>query len=542
MYTIATADGQDTGIATLVSAKQGVFLTASHVVANVSSLKIKRGNKTYSFEVLLRGNNIQRATEDWAIIQVTDDTWKDELPLPDLDLVYDLPNAPEFQQAVLLTRGGSFSGLSAGKIGENHDSGQLCSLDSVILVETSRYDKGFSGAPVYLSMQGKTGVFAITSRFETTFDDPDNAETVQLFARISKQIEENEGGLGQPIDINVLRDIIKDKIFVKILPVKCVFDQILLQEERKEKINSMDDGQDVQDVVSSINIVASTIGDVRVRREKVVFTVNLITQSSFSIVGIVKILGSYFQHFGGFSPQDISTSMPLFLGIVQASQKAAAEALPQSYLDAYLAASNIPPEAPGPGEFRVQPSSLSAPGAGNIVETFVSGNDQWLYDAALERIQFDVSSLPPSTLPKDQEISLGSEFSAYLADDELRNQMSDETRSILTAAATSYLARGLNGAGLWADSGGGRLRKEAVWNAMANLGRVLQHGGVVVGGDGSEVRTLGEKFADAAVTFPGDIHLRNRDSVFDRMILPGLPSRDSLAIGRDTLAPTIGVP
>ncbi|MQV32042.1 hypothetical protein GHK47_02765 [Sinorhizobium meliloti] len=541
MHTIVTVGGEDVGIATLVSAKQGIFVTASHVVSNVSSLKIKRGNRTFSFAVLLRGNNIQRATEDWAIVQITDGTWKDELPLPDLDLVYDLPNAAEFQQAVLLTRGGSFSGLSAGRIGENHDSGQLCSLDSVILVETSRYDKGFSGAPVFLSMPGKIGVFAITSRFETTFDNPDNAETVQLFARISKKIESNEGA-GKEIDINVLRDVIKDKIFVKILPIKCIFDQILLQEEMKQRINTMDDGQDVQDVVSSIRLVANAVSDVRVRREKVVFTVNMITQSNFSIVGIVKILGSYFQYFGGFNPQDISTSMPLFLGIVEASQKAAAEALPQSYLDAYITASNIPPEAPGPEEFRVQPTGLSAPGAGNIVETFVSGNDQWLYDAALERIQFDVSSLPPSTLPKDQEISLGSEFSVYLTNDELRSQMSGETRSILTAAATAYLARGLNGAELWKDSGGGLLRKEAVWNAMANLGTVLQHGGVVLEGGGSEVRTLGEKFADAAVTFPGDIHLRNRDSVFDRMIIPGLPSRDSLSTGRDTPAPSIGVP
>lgn len=534
VFTIVTESGEGAGIATLVSAKQGIFVTASHVVASVNSRKIKSGDKTFPLRVLLRGNNIQRATEDWAIIQVTDENWKDELPLPDLDLVYDLPNAAEFPQAVLLTRAGGFAGFSAGRIGEDHDSGKLCGLESVILVETSRYDKGFSGAPAFLPVEGKTGVFAITSRFETTFDNPDNTETVQLFARISKQIENNEAN-GQPIDINVLRDLIKDKVFVKILPIKCIFDQILLLEEQKQKMNPMDDGQDVAEAISYIDSVAVNDADIQVRRKKVVYTVNIITRSNFSIVGIVKILGSFFSHFGEFSQQDIATSMPLFMGIVTASQKANAQALPQSYLDAYVAAANIPPALPGPSEFDVQPTSSPADGAGRIIESFVNSNDQWIYDPDLERIQFDVSSLPPSTLPQEQEISLGSEFSAYLTDDKLRNEMSDATRDIIIAAATAYLARGLNGAELWTDSGEGRLRKEAVWNAMANLGTVLQHG--VAGGENSDVRTLGEKFADAAVTFPGDIQLRNPRRPFDMIVPGGVPSWDNVTTGMGTGGP-----
>lgn len=538
VYPIVTEGGEGAGIATLVSARQGIFVTASHVVANVNSLKVKTRANTYSFTVLLRGNNIQRTTEDWAIIQVTDDNWKDELPLPDLDLVYDLPNAAEFAQAVLLTRAGSFAGFSAGRIGEDHDSGKLCGLDSVILVETSRYDKGFSGAPVFLPGESKRGVFAITSRFETTFDNPDNSETVQLFAKISRQIENEEGRHGLPIE--VLRDLIKDKIFVKALPIKCIFDQILLRDEQKQKLNSMDDGQDVGEVISYIDSVAAIDTDIQVRRTKVIYTVNIITRSNFSIVGIVRLLGSYFYHFGDFSQQDIATSMPLFMGIITASQKANAEALPQSYLDAYIAAANIAPAPPGSTEFDVQPTSSSADGAGGVVESFVSGNDQWIYDPDLERIQFDVSSLPPSTLPQEQEISLGSEFSAYLTDDELRNKMSDETRYIITAAATAYLARGLNGAELWTDSGGGRLRKEAVWNAMANLGTVLQHGGLA-GGENSDVKTLGEKFADAASTFPGDIRLRNPRRSFD-MIAPGVPSWNNVTTGAGGPLGPIGVP
>lgn len=463
VYRIVSADGQEQGVATLLNDKRGVFLTASHVVLNAQNQRISREGKQYKFKVLVRGNNIASAIDDWAILQVTDENWSVQLPLPSLNLVYDLPDASEFPDAVFLTSPETSSGFSAARWSEDQDSTTACNTDSVILAQTSKYDKGYSGAAVYVSSARKKGVFAITSRFMLE-GGVEDSETAQFFARISKQIEREKTDDG-PIPANVIRETIKSNVYIKILPIKCIIDQILIKSELKEKIFTTDDNPVVIDIGSYIVDIKNASLDAKTRKKKLVHTINAMTGSALSLVGIIKILDKFAEAFGKPDVTSMSLSYQLFVGISSASEKVYAANLPVAYMEAYGLMASA-------SDF--SPVILPSGGASQSLENFIEKNDAWLYTPQLKKIQFDVSSLPSSSLSSEVQVKLGQEFGGLLEDSDIANEMSPETKNIFAKSAIVFLARGLNGASL-ADEGKSAASKKMVWDGLAKLGGALKY-------------------------------------------------------------------
>ncbi|MBY3474086.1 trypsin-like peptidase domain-containing protein [Rhizobium laguerreae] len=471
VYTVVSSGGSAVGIATLINSRKGIFLTASHVVSSANTMLIKRGDIEVKFQVLLRGNNIAKSVEDWAILQADEDAWRAHTLRAPLNLIYDLPDGSDLGSAIVLSGPDRSSTFAASKINQSQNGVEPCSVDSVILAQTARYDKGFSGASVFVRA-AKKGILAITSRFETD-GDPQDSETIQLFAKVSKDIEEERGSDG-PINSNVLREILKDKIYIKMVPVKCIIDQIIAQDTSRTKIFTTEDSRELDDIQQSISQFMPENLPEKDRQTKLIEITNALGRLNISVIGVMQVLDRYVATFkDSRDPLDI-VKLLLFASITENSQRIYAYHLPAAYVRATNTVAHdgpIPPLIPYIQPTAV-PSSVDSNG-GNLLETFVKKNAQWAYEAGVERVRFDISSLPKSALSASQSIEVGNRLSYLLDNQELRRQMTPETKSLLEKSAVIYLANGLNDAPIYQKTDLMIVQNADTLTAMSNLGNVL---------------------------------------------------------------------
>ncbi|TAV98444.1 hypothetical protein ELI24_08620 [Rhizobium ruizarguesonis] len=504
VFTVVNTGGSAEGIATLINSRKGIFLTASHVVLNANTKFIKRGDIEVKFRVLLRGNNIARSVEDWAILQADANAWRAHTLHAPLNLIYDLPDGSDLGSAIILSGPDRSSTFAASRFNLSQNDIEPCSVDSIILAQTARYDKGFSGASVFVRA-AKKGIVAITSRFETD-GDPRDSETIQLFAKVSKDIEEEQGRDG-PINSNVLRDILRDKIYIKMVPVKCIIDQIIAQDTSRTKIFDTEDSPELNDIQQSISQFMPENLPESNRQTKLIEITNALGRLNISVIGIMQVLDRYVATFkDSTDPLDI-VKLVLFASITENSQRIYAYHLPAAYISATT--NIVVPSAgfPDPSPPDPSPPGASPPGlrpfpdnagisdqstarlapplipyiqptvgpssGGNILETFVEKNAQWAYEPGVERVKFDISSLPQSALSASESIKVGNRLADLLKNQELTDLMTPETKTLLEKSAVIYLANGLNDAPIYQETALVIVPNADTLGAMSNLGSVL---------------------------------------------------------------------
>ncbi|WP_197486921.1 hypothetical protein, partial [Rhizobium bangladeshense] len=469
VYSIVNGNDSAEGMATLINAERGIFLTASHVVSNANTMFIRRGNIKVKFKVLLRGNNIARAVEDWALIQADPNDWKPYNIRQPLNLIYDLPNAADLTNGVILSAPNKSSNFAASQWAEGQDGVQPCTVDSVILAQTAKYDKGFSGAAVYVRA-AKRGVFAITSRFQTD-GTPADSETIQLFAKVSKAIQEERGD-DSPIDFDVLRDLLKDHIFVKMVPVKCIIDQIIAQDTLRTRMFETEESAQVEAIETAItNYMPESVAD-KDRLAKVLEIMNAIGRlDNFSVVNALQVLDTFVRTFKNSKKTMDEVKFLLFASITQKSQTIYAYNLPAAYIRASTVETG---EALPVLVSNIVPSTSGMPAeASGVVKDFVDRNASWKLDTTATHVNFDTASLPSTDLRPEENLAVGTAISKILSDNKLKEIMTPETKALVQGSAVIYLANGLNNAPLLDESKVLATSDDATLNAMATLGQVL---------------------------------------------------------------------
>lgn len=469
VYSVVTETDEEEGVATLLNDKSGLFITASHVVLNPKDLRIRVGDKLFDFSVVLRGSNILRTVEDWALIQITDQNWIDQLPLPSQRLVYDLPGSAEMRDSSIITSDKSSGAIVANEIPVDLDGSIACDTDSIILAQTSHYDKGNSGAPVYIASDSKKGVFAITSRFAADTAE-DNSETIQLFAKLSKQIEDGKPDEG-PINVQVLRDLLKNSIYIKLLPIKCIVDEIDSHKELKSKLFSMDIDQSTQDVLQYIPSIKTPGLEDKVRNRKLINTLNAINGAGFDLISMLRVIDKFASSYEPMKNEELFISLPLYDGIARASSRINASTLPIAYIKAYNTVADI------------DTGSLLAPITGQggtsstlkyAVKSFVDHNDQWVYSPTQDKVQFDLTGIAHSAFPPTTELSIGNTLGNLLDDPEIAKLMTPETKEIIADTAVVHLTSGLNGASLSNAEGTADLSTAPALQGFSRLAAVIR--------------------------------------------------------------------
>jgi hypothetical protein len=215
------------GTAFLVDAKRALFLTARHNL-NSSTLRIKRKNfPSYKFKKIASGSNTHLVTEDWALLQAAVANPEVGLyPLPDAQLIYNRPSGTKLTQSVVLGSSNFTLQVGAVKWAEEEIAFGVCRDADVALMEVSSYDKGYSGAPVY--SPNMCGVLGVTSRFAVPeeVDDKTRARLIKYFWKYSDKSNPAEGDdISKQYDL--IRELLKDKMYVKIVPSSCIVDRLI---------------------------------------------------------------------------------------------------------------------------------------------------------------------------------------------------------------------------------------------------------------------------------------------------------------------------
>ncbi|RWN62420.1 MAG: hypothetical protein EOS00_06895 [Mesorhizobium sp.] len=293
VFDIVNGSGTKQGSAILIDADQGLFLTALHFLGP-SSLRLKRDGEEKKFTRVLSGSNSNQLFEDWAIIT----TSTDELPRNAVHLVYDMPPALALADAKIINSAHSVGNISNVRWNDTIADGKECSGSGVTLLRIEDYDKGDSGSPVF--SKEECGVVGLTSRFVLKSDASDavEREVIALFEKFSANLP---AGFAEKIEdkptlegkIAVIRELLKEQIYVKIIPAKCVVDEIIEQTFVKKdavgvKVIEESNREEIKKIFDHMSAIDPT--DVH----KVDQFVRLVTKQSLSWTEIISMWNRYY--------------------------------------------------------------------------------------------------------------------------------------------------------------------------------------------------------------------------------------------------------
>ncbi|MEH6691263.1 MAG: hypothetical protein V7774_08775 [Pseudorhizobium pelagicum] len=418
------------------------------------------------FKVLLRGNSIARSVEDWAILRAEPDDWADASLQPDLPIIYDVPNATEIAGASILSGPYKSSNFAATEWNVSQEGS--CTTDTVILAKTANYDKGDSGAAVIIDRAQKRGVVAITSRFDTATAGSDS-ESIQLFSKLSRAIEQ-EQKIDSPIETTVLRELVKNLVFVKTVPIKCIVDQIISKDESLKSMFETEQSAVLEATIKAISDALPEDKPEKERSRKLLQVMNVLGRESFSIVAVMQIVDRFIEMSkASKNPLDV-IRMQIFNSILKSSERIYAYYLPTNYIKSRISTATAP-SIPPPSIFGIEASDVPKPiGA---AQHFLESNSEWTFDPTVTRLQFNVSSLSDANVGQAENLTIGNNISAILQDPELVALMEPWTKAELVDSAVQHLALGLNGVPVqgtsWLRLGGYELAA-----GVENLGRVLK--------------------------------------------------------------------
>lgn len=227
IFDIVDDSGTKFGTAVLIDTQQGLFLTALHFLGS-SKLKLKRDNQEWKFTRVMSGQNSANLYEDWAIITIGTDAALYE----GIHLIYDMPSPEALRKSAVYNSAQSVGNVGSVKWNETVQDGMACTGSGVSLLRLSDYDKGDSGSPIFSS--DECGVVGLTSRFilAENATDAQEKEVVELFEKFSENLPEaDEKRISDQASLEgkivVVRELLKNEMYVKMVPTKCVLDEVV---------------------------------------------------------------------------------------------------------------------------------------------------------------------------------------------------------------------------------------------------------------------------------------------------------------------------
>ncbi|HEV2505451.1 MAG TPA: hypothetical protein VGV39_20410 [Mesorhizobium sp.] len=227
VFDIVNQNGEKSGTAVLIDADKGLFLTALHLLGS-STLRLKQGNNQWPFRKVLAGNNSANLYDDWAIIT----TGQSAFPVRGIPLIYDLPPPESLRLSAVYDSMSSVGGVDSIKWNDTIQNGSACTGKGVTFLRLNDYDRGDSGSPIF--SPNECGVIGLSSRFILP-DDATTAqqkEVVEAFEQFSQNVpqQDRDAIAASPSlegKASVVRELLKNELYVKIVPAKCVIDNVV---------------------------------------------------------------------------------------------------------------------------------------------------------------------------------------------------------------------------------------------------------------------------------------------------------------------------
>ncbi len=227
VFDIVNDQGSKTGTAVLINREQGLFLTALHLLGS-SKLRLKRDGQEFPFSKVLAGSNSASLYEDWAIVT----TGKEAGLYEGINLIYDLPSPESWRNAAVYNSAHSVGNVGSVKWNESIEDGKACAGSGVTMMRFNDYDKGDSGSPVF--SPDECGIVGLSSRFTLSDNttDAQEKEVVELFEKLSHHLlAEDRSKIDKETTLEgkttVVRELLKNEIYVKVVPTKCVVDAVV---------------------------------------------------------------------------------------------------------------------------------------------------------------------------------------------------------------------------------------------------------------------------------------------------------------------------
>ena len=227
VFDIVNDKGSKSGTAVLISQNEGLFLTALHLLGS-SKLRLKRDGKEWPFTKILSGRNSTKIYDDWAIIS----TGTEPLLYEGIHLIYDMPSTESLRKSAVYNSAHSVGNVTSLKWNDTLLDGKVCSGDSVTVMRFSDYDRGDSGSPIF--SPDECGVIGLSSRFMVSSEagDAEQKEVYRLFEKFSENVrveDKDKVDNASTLEgkISVVREILKEQIYIKIVPSKCILDAVV---------------------------------------------------------------------------------------------------------------------------------------------------------------------------------------------------------------------------------------------------------------------------------------------------------------------------
>lgn len=432
--------GTKQGTAVLLNTERGLFLTAGHFVLNANSVRLKRGGDEYSFTVVAQGNNSANVLQDWAILRASEGEWAGMMPSQEARVAYYVGDPTFLRNASILTSGTTVSFPAAIRWRAQAQS-LPCDTNSVLLLEVPQYDKGNSGAPVYLKDEIKEGVVAIASRFQNSADrlSTTERELVRTFYSLQRKSQSVHTQDDAPFSETTIRTLLKDKVFVKVLPVKCVIDQLISNNLLDVVVGDLQDNIVISFSRSLEYIKSDAPKEKRMERHSQVL--NMLESRQFDWIQILYLWKDYYQSYG--IRQD-RWSMPISAKLTEATARASVDGVQYSFLtdvasiDFTRGAMGIEAMQRWVAQRQQRVAGPGSPANSLIVASFAS--EQAKSANLTEALNnTDVIALPISP---DMALGLGAEWAASLREPSYLASLSQENRALELDLATTLLLQG----------------------------------------------------------------------------------------------------
>jgi hypothetical protein len=302
---IASPKGEKVGTAFLVDSDLGLFVTAYHVLTTAATptgqqdLLLKNGNFEFNFDLVASGNDSALLYNDWAILRAkVKDPSLGVRPLPALHLLYDWPGASAVTGSRVFASTGALRQVEGVEWRTDDQPARACDATNIVMLEVNSYDRGFSGAPIYVEKQ--CGVAGLASRFSLPkdVDDPTRKDLIKAFWAYTRRIDPEKSLVldaeAKPAEDNfrILRELIKDKTFVKVVPSRCVIDQVILQSYAD--VNSRSHLLVKQEYQPEAKKIIKIIGDLDLNDPRqTTLTSDMIKSARLHWIDLLQILDSY---------------------------------------------------------------------------------------------------------------------------------------------------------------------------------------------------------------------------------------------------------
>lgn len=459
------ASDQKVGTAFIIDSDQGLFATAYHILALASGpgsgkkLLITRSNFEAEFERIASGNNAGLLHDDWAILKAKLKEPNLGLhPYPAMHVAYDRPTGLELVGSSVFVSSGAVRQLSGAEWSGTDDPVKACEPANVVMLEIPSYDRGYSGSPVFSEKQ--CGIVGLSSRFILPSDatSPGLKETVRAFQQYTKRIDAaasariDPDNLSLEQNLTVMRELVKDKVLVKIVPSRCMVDGVIFESyKNKTSIIGKLIRQDYSAETRKIILVMSSV-DLN-NPESTVLTMNMIKEARLRWVDLLQVVAAF---RNAVSVQKLNTKPYYNMFTTAMAEKQAGlryKSIDFSYSRAAASEQTIEAGIP------------SYTNADDTISSLIKRNFGF---GTIDQIVLDSKAVYGSEIDPRNRIELGLKLSEVAE----KTSIPEGAREIARKASASYIASGLAADGKLSSTSG-MVSPDVKGEALARLAKSL---------------------------------------------------------------------